>query len=147
MKRLVVILALLPAVALAEAFTLKLHEVSHGSKGTRTIDTTFRVWGTKIFYESTYDGPEPDKPRNKPQKLEGKVGAEKSLAEALRAFDKTAATPASKAAPEIEDVTACISRKGKTRCEYSRGDDKPTPGWKALSAVTQLLFEGVPLPK
>jgi hypothetical protein len=146
MKLAVVSLLALASPALAEDFTVAWHQVTVDEKGTTTADETWVVRGAKITYDFKYDGPQPDKPSNKPRKAEGKVVDAKALAAALAALDKVKVTPESKGDPKQTDYTACITRKKKKRCEFTRGNDKveKSPGMAQMTAITELLVEGVP---
>lgn len=143
--RIAIALALLaPTVALADNFTVAWHQVTIDPRGDTTADETWQVSGTKIVYELKFTGRGSDKPANKPRKVVGKVLDPDALAKAIAALDKVKPAPDAKADPKQTDYTACITRKGKTRCEYARGDADPTPGYKHLSTITELLTAGVP---
>src|SRR5258708_6778515 len=54
----------------ARSFTLIWNEHAHGTKGEVTATTTFVVSDLTLHFESMYAGPSPDKPSNRPQKLD-----------------------------------------------------------------------------
>jgi hypothetical protein len=119
------------------------------AKGTeKTVTTVYTVTGTKLHFEFTYVGPDPDKPRNKSQKLDAVIENDLVVDRALPALDKIVVTPTKPAAdPAVDDQTGCVTRGKKTRCETARGDDAPTPGYKALTDLTVVLTENVPSPR
>lgn len=143
-------LAILLAAATANAgpreFTLTWNEHMHRSDGTaKTVKSSYTVKGTKLHYESTYEGPEPDKPRNKNQRVDVELKNDAVVDRALAALDKIAVSKTrGPGDPAMDDQTGCLTRGKHTRCETVRGDEKATKGARALMDLTDTLTENLP---
>lgn len=124
-------------------FSMTWDEHGPGKKGFKTVKSTYVVDGTKLHYETTYDGPEPDKPRNKPRKLDVVIKNEADVDKWFAALDKIPATPTKALDPKKLGSTACITIGTKKRCETFEEDAK-SPGYKSIEELTIALLDNVP---